>query len=72
MTELIITEEDMYSKLWNLTIDKSPGLDMLHPRVLYEVRDVTKYPLFLIYNKSLQSGALPHEWKLAEVTAVHN
>ena len=33
--------------------------------------DIIKYPLFLLYNKSLQSGALPHEWKLAEVTAVH-
>ena len=71
MYELKITEEDVYSKLCNLKIDKSPGLDMIHPRVLYEMRDIIKYPLFLIYNKSLQSGVLPSEWKLAEVTAVH-
>jgi len=58
MSVMIITE-DVYSKLCNLMIDKSPGLDMLHPRVLYEVRDIIKYPLFILYNKSLQSGALP-------------
>ena len=71
MCELKITEEDVYSKLCNLKIDKSPGLDMIHPRVLYEMRDIIKYPLFLIYNKSLHSGVLSSEWRLAEVTAVH-
>ena len=44
---------------------------MIHPRVLFEMRDVIKCPLFLIYNKSLNSGVLPSEWKLAEVTAVY-
>ena len=71
MNTLTITEEDIYNKLSNLKTDKSPGLDMIHPRVLFEMRDVIKYPLFLIYNKSLQLGALPYEWKLAEVTAIY-
>jgi len=35
------------------------------------MRDVIKYPLFLIYSKSLQLGVLPYEWKLAEVTAIY-
>ena len=48
MTELIITEEEIYKKLSNLKTNKSPGLDMIHPRVLFEMRDVIKYPLFLI------------------------
>ena len=71
MNTLTITEEDIYDKLCNLKTDKSPGLDMIHPRVLFEIRDVIKYPLSLTYNKSLQLGILPHEWKLAEVTAIH-
>jgi len=45
----------------NLKTDKSPGLDSLHPWVLFEMRDILTYPLFLIYNKSLQSGVLPSE-----------
>ena len=29
------------------------------------------YPLFIIFNKSLQLGILPNDWKLAEVTAIY-
>ena len=53
--------QDIYDKLCNLKTDKSPGLDMIHPRVLFEMRDEIKYPLSLIYNKSLQLGVLPYE-----------
>jgi len=30
-----------------------------------------RYPLFLIYRKSLQCRKVPADWKLAEVTTVH-
>jgi len=68
MNTLTITEEDIYDKLCILKTDKSPALDMIHPRVLFEIWDLIKYPLSL---KSLQLGILPHEWKLAELTAIH-
>jgi len=55
--------ESVYSKLCNLNSNKSPGPDMLHPRVLYESRDIIVYPLVLMYNKSLQSGLVPVDWK---------
>jgi len=53
--------------------DKSPGLDQLHPRALYECREVISYPLYIIiiYIKSLSLGILPTDWKLAEVTALY-
>ena len=40
-------------------------------RILYETRDVIAYPLFLIFNKSLETRKLPGDWKLAEVTAIY-
>ena len=55
---------DIYTRLDKLQIDKSPGPDQLHPRILYETRDVIAYPLFLIFNKSLQTGKLPGDWNL--------
>ena len=72
MSAVVITQDNVYKKLCNLNISKSPGPDMLglHPRVLYECRDVIVYPLFLIYSKSLQSEKIPLDWKLAEVTAI--
>ena len=48
MGDLSITQESIYNKLCDLNSSKSPGPDMLHPRVLYETRDIA-YPLFLIY-----------------------
>jgi len=51
--------------------NKSPGVDMLHPRVLFETRDMIDYPLYLIYSKSLELGILPSDWKLGEVTAIY-
>ena len=71
MPDMFITREHVYSKLGQLKLDKSPGVDLIHPRVLYETREAIAYPLFLIYNKTLQSGKLPSDWKLAEVTAIY-
>ena len=51
-------------------VRKSPGPDQLHPRILYETRDVVLYPLFLIFNQSFKTGVLPYDWKLAEVNTV--
>jgi len=33
-----IAEDDIRKKLSNLNLNKSPGPDSIHPRVLYEVR----------------------------------
>jgi len=70
-TIFTVTEDDISKKLIQLKIDKSPGPDLIHPRVLYETRDVIIRPLFLIFRRRLKFGTLPTDWKLAEVTAVH-
>ena len=51
--DFVLTQEDICTRLDKLQIDKSPGRDQLHPRILYETRDVITFPLFLIFNKSL-------------------
>ena len=44
---MVINKEIVESKLAGLKTDKSPGLDQLHPRVLYECREVISYPLYM-------------------------
>ena len=39
MSPLIITESCVYKKLTELKINKSPGPDLLHPRILQELKD---------------------------------
>jgi len=38
-------KDSVFCKLYNLNTSKSPGPDILHPRVLYESQDVIANPL---------------------------
>jgi len=46
---------------------KSPGKDMIHPRVLYEARHEIAYALTIIFNKSFESKQLPLDWRSANI-----
>ena len=65
-----ITKDIIYKRLINSNINKSPGPDNLHPRVLKEISSVLVDPLFYIFNLSLNTGKLPKEWKKAWITPV--
>ena len=67
----VFTSQSILDKLSNLNITKSPGPDLLHPRVLYEIRREISQPLQIIFTTSLHSGKLPMEWKSANVVAIH-
>ena len=71
MTALLITK-DMVTKVLNkLKVDKSPGLDQLHPKILKELADKIADGLAIIFNKSLRSKQIPSIWKKARVTAIY-
>ena len=52
--DIDLTEKLILEKLNNLDLSKSPGPDLLHPRVLYEVRHKIVYPLKLVFERSLK------------------
>jgi hypothetical protein len=58
-----------------------PGLDFLpflkigetiglHSKILFEVQDSIYYPLYLFFNKSIEEGKVPAEWKKAIVSPI--
>ena len=49
-------------------MDKSPGPDEMHPRVLKEMAEMIVDALVIIYQTSLDSGEVPEDWKTANVT----
>ena len=51
--------------------NKSPGPNLLHPRVIYEVKEVIAYPVTLLFNKSLSSGQLLEDWKYSIISTIH-
>ena len=44
-----VTEDDMYKALKNLNVNKSPGPDEIHPRILKELFRELSYPLTKIF-----------------------
>ena len=67
LTDIHITRVDMLKRLKTLKINKSPGPDELHPRILRELANEISYPLKLLFDKNMNEGKLHFKWKLAEV-----
>ena len=68
---LDLGQDIVHKALCKLNISKSPGPDGVHPRLLYELRDVLCKPLSLIFKSSMESGVVPSEWKKANITAIY-
>ena len=49
---------------------KSCGPDEIHPRLLCELAKQQAAPLPKLFNKSLQSGCIPGDWKIATVSPI--
>ena len=62
--------EDVYKKLHALQPDTSPGPDKINPKILKECARHLAKPLYLIFQKSLNEGYVPLNWKTAEVTPI--
>ena len=66
-----ITVDMVKSKIKNIKINKSPGPDQMHPRVLHEINNSICTPIAIIFNTSLRNSTLPVEWKEANVSAIY-
>ena len=70
LTFITITEAHVEQLLHALRIDKSPGPDQIHPKVLKEVASQIAKPLAIIYQLSVSHGTVPHQWKVANVSPI--
>jgi hypothetical protein len=61
MDSLCVSEKEVRDMLVSLKIDKSPGMDGLHPRFLKELGDELTSPLCMIDNHSLQQNLVPDD-----------
>ena len=70
ISSIEITEDIVIKKLKKIKINKSPGPDKIHPRVLREISQAICKPLQIIFQTSINTRKLPDEWKHAQVTAI--
>eukprot|EP00061_Rhincodon_typus_P001799 g15813.t1 len=68
MVAITITKENVLVKLIGPKVDKLPGPDRLHPRVLMEIPKEIVEALVVIFQESLKSGRVPEDQKIANVT----
>jgi hypothetical protein len=68
LNKIEINEELVYKKLAEINVNKCIGVDDLHPKLLYELRDELVKPLCVLFNLSLETGSLPQDWRDANVT----
>ena len=71
LSDIVVTPEAVENKLKQLNPTKAQGPDKIPPRVLKELSHELSIPLTHIFNKSLETGKIPDEWKTAVVTAIH-
>ena len=61
--DIIVTEQKVLKKLSNLKTDKSQGPDGINLRILKECRNSLTKPLTIIFQKSMETGNLPSDFK---------
>ena len=71
MGNLSITDVDIFSKLSKLKVEKSPGPDFVHPRVIFEIRTEITSALKMLFQLSLESGKLPIDWTKSIISMIH-
>ena len=70
--DVILSEEEIVAVINNLDTKKAHGPDGIPVRLLKETAIMQITPsLRALFNKSLNVGVLPDEWKLANVVPVH-
>jgi hypothetical protein len=70
LNNIVFMREEVVEQLEGLNIYKSIGPDGLHPRVLKETREQLADSLTHIFNLSMESGEVPEDWRVANVTAI--
>ena len=70
LSDITISEEDVKNELLSLRVDKSPGNDQVHPRILKEAALQLCTPLTKLFQLSIKQGKVPQQWKEANIIPI--
>ena len=71
LSDLEITTDEVLKSLKLLNVSKATGSDGIPARLLRETADEITPSLTKLFNKTLQYGVIPDDWKVANVVPVH-
>ena len=65
--QLIVIPKMVAKKIRDMKDNKSPGVDVIPPKLLLEIVEQISIPLARVFNLSLEEGVVPLEWKKANI-----
>ena len=68
--DMVCTPDLVKEKLLKLNSSKAPGPDGVYPFILKSFADQLSVPLAIIFNKTLQEGVVPDDWRRANVSPI--
>nr|VZH96026.1 unnamed protein product [Spirometra erinaceieuropaei] len=68
---IVLREEAIMEELKSLKECKSPGLDEIPAKLLFELAQQLAKPLSFLCQKSFDAGILPTDWKTANITPLY-
>lgn len=71
MPETKIEKQEIRKAIKNLRTNAAPGPDGVTPGLMKELGEAMVTPLEIIYNRSLDEGAVPEDWKSANVCPIY-
>ena len=71
MTDLALSVEEVQAVLGSLDCTKATGPDGIPARLLKGTASVISPSLCKLYNKSLEQGIFPQDWKLANIVPIY-
>ena len=66
--QLFVTPVMIANKIKKMKDNKSPGVDVISPKLLMEIVEQISTLLAKLFNLSLEEGIVPSEWKEANIT----
>ena len=69
--QLEVCTEEVLSELKKLKTDKAVGPDGIHSILLNKCGEELAEPLRILFQKTMDEGRLPEDWKKAKVTPIH-
>ena len=70
LSELSLNESEVYEILVQLDTTKAMGCDNIHPLVLKHCSGTLAAPFISLFNLSLNTAHIPHEWKIHELRPI--
>jgi len=70
MDEIVFSKKDINLQLSKLNVNKSPGPDCIHPRILKELKHVICGGIKDIFDTSYNQGEVPEDWKMSSVSVI--